>query len=281
MIQTQLLKADKPYQIISAAGMVGIQVATLIVTEDKIAENGSYLIDTHSHPVVNYGNKEGLTEELKYHKNFSPEEEYKVYERLQPEGAVWNKVEIRDVRVLGLVGAENYPIDLDWFVSLVPSAPLEDPSVRPGTLPLWTLQTSNKIANLLYGMRRIGIPCAKVTQGLATSINDDYIRIHLKLDTQSTIEKLVKVQIRESSEYDSFNDSIAFRVRLDENNPMECQYTIVRCMRELDNQFIRGGNNIKFFYQQSSATKDKWEDLLERCTENINSLVWENRYGLG
>ena len=42
MIQTQLLKADKPYQIICAAGMVGVQVATLIVTEDKMAADGSY-----------------------------------------------------------------------------------------------------------------------------------------------------------------------------------------------------------------------------------------------
>ena len=35
MIQTQLLKAAQPYQIISAGGQVGVQVATLIVTEDK------------------------------------------------------------------------------------------------------------------------------------------------------------------------------------------------------------------------------------------------------
>ncbi len=281
MIQTQLLKADKPYQIISAAGMVGIQVATLIVTEEKIAEDGSYLIDTHSHPVVNYGNKEGLTEELKYNDYHMPGEEYKVYERLQPEGAVWNKVEIRDVRVLGLVGANNLYVDLERFVSLVPSAPSEDPSVRPGTPPLWTLQTSSRIANLLFGMRRIGIKCTTQTFGVSTPDRDGHIRIYLKLDPRSTIEKLVTVQIREESEYDPRDGSIAFRVRLDENDPMECQYTIVRCMSELDDHFIRGGNSIKFIYHQSSATKDRWEDLLERCTEHINSLVWKNRYGLG
>ena len=37
MIQTQLLKLDPPYQIISANGYVGIQVATLIVAEEKEA----------------------------------------------------------------------------------------------------------------------------------------------------------------------------------------------------------------------------------------------------
>lgn len=35
MIQTQLLRLEPPYQIIAAGGNVGIQVATLIVTEDK------------------------------------------------------------------------------------------------------------------------------------------------------------------------------------------------------------------------------------------------------
>ena len=281
MIQTQLLKADKPYQIISAAGMVGIQVATLIVTEEKIAEDGSYLIDTHSHPVVNYGNKEGLAEELKYNKNILPGEEYKVYERLQPEGAVWNKVEIRDIRVLGLAGTNNLYVDLEWFISLVPSVPSEDPSVGPGTPPLWTRLTSNRIANLLYGMRRIGIPCSTWTTDVSTPDRDGHIRIYLKLDPKSQKEKLVTVQIREESEYDPRDGSIAFRVRLDENDPTECQHAIVRCMRELDDQFIKGGNNIIFCYQRSSAKKDKWEDLLERCTEHINSVVWKNRYGLG
>ena len=281
MIQTQLLKADKPYQIISAAGMVGIQVATLIVTEEKIAEDGSYLIDTHSHPVVNYGNKEGLTDELKYNTNYLPEDEYKVYQRLQPEGAVWNKVEIRDVRVLGLVGANNLAVDLQWFVNLVPSAPSDDPSVGPASSPLWTRHTSNKIANLLFGMRRVGIQCATRTPYVSESDHDGYIRIILELDPQSKIEKLVRVQIREESDFDPFYRSIVFRVRLNEDDPMECQYTIVRCMRELDDQFIKAGNNVRFVYQKSSATKDKWEDLLERCTEHINSLVWKNRYGLG
>lgn len=281
MIQTQLLKADKPYQIITAAGMVGIQVATLIVTEEKTEGIGSYFIDTHSHPVVNYGNKEGLVEEMKYHKYCPPEEEYQYYQRLQPEGAVWNKVEIRDVRVLGLVGADNIPVDLDWFISFVPSIPSKDPSVAPGNPPLWGIQTSSRIANLLFGMRRIGIPCATWTQNVSALDRDGNVRICLKFDPLAKVEKLVTVQIREDSEYDPLCGAIKFRVRLDENDPKECQNTIIRCMRELDNQFIKAGHRIKFFYQQTSASKDKWEDLLERCTEHINSLGWKNRNGLG
>lgn len=281
MIQTQLLKADKPYQIITAAGMVGIQVATLIVTEEKAAGDGSYFIDTHSHPVVNYGNKEGLMEELKYNRYCPPDEEYQYYQRLQPEGAVWNKVEIRDVRVLGLVGADNIPVGLDWFISFVPSIPSKDPSVVPSRSPLWGIQTSSRISNLLFGMRRIGLPCATWTQNVSDPDRDGNVRIYLKFDPQAKVEKLVTVLIRKASEYDPLCGAIEFRVRLDENDPMECQNTIIRCMRELDSQFIKAGDRIKFFYQQTSASKDKWEDLLERCTEHINSLGWEHRYGLG
>ena len=83
-------------------------MATLIVTEDKVDEDGKYLIDTHSHPVVNYGNKEGLAEELKY-RDSNPDNEYKYSQRLQPEGAVWNRVEVRDVQVF-LTSAMRHPV---------------------------------------------------------------------------------------------------------------------------------------------------------------------------
>ena len=179
MIQTQLLKADKPYQIISAAGMVGVQVATLIVTEDKLSKDGSYLIDTHSHPVVNYANKEGLTEELKYW-NGDPREEYTYTSRLQPEGAVWNKVEVRDIRVLGLVGAKNPYVDLATFVRLVPSVASSDPSVSPID-NLWGEDTDKKIRNLMYGFSRVGIKCEKSTQYIINDY-DKTASIHLEID---------------------------------------------------------------------------------------------------
>ena len=114
MIQTQLLRLDPPYQIISAGGQVGIQLATLIVTEEKTTETGEYVIDTHSHPVVSYGLKEGLLEAFKYGSNFPEEADYR-NNRLQPEGAVWNKVEVSDIHVLGLAGADNRPISMATF----------------------------------------------------------------------------------------------------------------------------------------------------------------------
>ena len=95
MIQTQLLRLDPPYQVITAGELVGVQVATLIVTEESRDEDGAYGITTHSHPVVNYSIKELITDG-KSHRFFP----------LSPEGAVWDKVEIKDIRVLGLVGED-------------------------------------------------------------------------------------------------------------------------------------------------------------------------------
>ena len=117
MIHTELLQSEPPYQIIYACGQVGIQVATLIVTEETPKEDGSYGITTHSHPVVNYGDKnigiENPTDELG--RNIL---------NLKPEGAVWTDVEIKDIRVLGLSGVKQ-TIDDETFVSLFQTSPWE------------------------------------------------------------------------------------------------------------------------------------------------------------
>ena len=274
MIQTQLLKADKPYQIICAAGMVGVQVATLIVTEDKMAADGSYQIDTHSHPVVNYGNKEGLREDLKYRSNYPPNDEYKYFQRLQPEGAVWNKVEIRDIRVLGLAGADNPPVDIDSFIYMIPQVFYTYPS---DGVPNWDGKTSSKIINLRFGLERVGI----TFRPLNLSDRDGNVYIYLTIDRKADFDHMIKVLIREASEYDPREGEISFRVRLDKDNPVDSQLAIIGCIRELDNLFIKSGDKLRFVYRQSAETKDSWDDLLERCTQHMNSLGWKNRYGIG
>ncbi len=275
MIQTQLLKADRPYQIISAGGQVGVQVATLIVTEDKMTDEG-YQIDTHSHPVVNYAVKDNLTEDLKYWDG-NPTEEWKYTQCLQPEGAVWNKVEVRDVRVLGLVGAKNPSVDLEKFVSLVPSIPTEDPSVT-STTPLWGPKTDSKIRNLKWAFERVGIVCSTWTQSVSDHIDrDGNLPIYLWIDYHTLDERLVKVQIREA-DYDYLPmgiEEIAFKCRLEED-PKDFIGTVLRCMTELNEQFIRERERIRFVYRQHSKTKDKWESLLEQTTERINK-AWKDR----
>ena len=147
MIQTQLLRLDPPYQIISAGGRVGIQVATLIVTEDKTTEDGDYAVDTHSHPVVNYGLKQGLAEALKYTSN--PDDYSILTSRFQPEGAVWNKVEVGDVRILGLAGREE-KIGLRKFVSLVPVERIDG-------APTWNYRSLTSMRFFGYELQKVGL----------------------------------------------------------------------------------------------------------------------------
>ena len=147
MIQTQLLRLDPPYQIISAGGRVGIQVATLIVTEDKTTEDGDYAVDTHSHPVVNYGLKQGLDEALKYTSN--PDDYSILTSRFQPEGAVWNKVEVGDVRILGLAGREE-KIGLRKFVSLVPVERIDG-------APTWNYRSLTSMRFFGYELQKVGL----------------------------------------------------------------------------------------------------------------------------
>ena len=75
MIQTQLLSLQPPYYFIYYGGIIGKQIATLVVTLDKTDEDGNYGIETHSHPVV-------------------------VYNRQTAEGVVWDKCEVLDCRTV-------------------------------------------------------------------------------------------------------------------------------------------------------------------------------------
>jgi len=92
MIQTHLLKLDPPYQIIACRGNVGMQIATLVVTEETRDEQGGYGITTHSHPVVTYVDKPLVKKRLEAEPD---SEDYEEDPALIPcgEGVVWDKVE--------------------------------------------------------------------------------------------------------------------------------------------------------------------------------------------
>ena len=114
MIQTHLLPLQPPYQIIAAGGHVGLQVATLIVTEETRGKDDAYGITTHSHPVVNYALKQ-LALDDKDPTLYSQRRKYENY--LSPEGAVWDKAEVRDIWVLGIGGVmREIPWDDFMFV---------------------------------------------------------------------------------------------------------------------------------------------------------------------
>lgn len=261
MIQTQLLKADKPYQIISAAGMVGIQVATLIVTEDKTTEDGGYLIDTHSHPVVNYGNKEGLTEELKYFDGY-PDQRYNYTNRMQPEGAVWNKVEVRDVHVLGLAGANNISIDIETFVGLIPSQPPFFPFDH-----VWNSSTPQKIHNLSWGFNKVGLKITKIVNGKMYNHGSKQI-IKLKL-VERDGQHLAEVNITDDEYVDYGDFPIYFRCCLEEDTS-ECLFTIQRCMEELSYNFDIEHNPRYIYECKQTDQGSKWSNLMEDLVEQLN-----------
>ena len=186
MIQTHLLKAEPPYQIISAAGQVGIQVATLIVTEDKSTEEG-YQIDTHSHPVVNYGLKtlaENQEDEgyIRFYSAVSP---------LRPEGAVWNQVEISDVQVLGLAGITR-EISMDDFCMLVPPARLY---VGEQTGLIWDRHSVYIIQSLRWGLRRVGVTPKRYNTKDFSKDKENRIIVELSARRSATMPPMVKVRI--------------------------------------------------------------------------------------
>ena len=92
IVSTAYVPLQPPYQIIKYDQDVAMQIGTLIVTVQKGAKD--YQIETHSHPVVAYENKErpGMADnQLTGHQLL--------------EGAVWNNVEVRDVTTVCLAGA--------------------------------------------------------------------------------------------------------------------------------------------------------------------------------
>ena len=73
-MDTQILNLNEPYEYIHCNGEVGKHIATLIVYENTKGEDGSYELETHSHPIVKYWNAPG--------------------------GVVWNKAELTDCDVV-------------------------------------------------------------------------------------------------------------------------------------------------------------------------------------
>ncbi len=73
-MDTQILKLEAPFDYIYCNGEVGKHIATYIVGESRIGEDGKYTLETHSHPIVQYKDS--------------------------PKGVVWNRAELTDCEVL-------------------------------------------------------------------------------------------------------------------------------------------------------------------------------------
>ena len=93
-METEILKLDAPYEYIYCNGSIGLHIATMIVYEAGMNEDGEYELQTHSHPVVKYRNR--------------------------PSGNVWNRAELTDCHVL--CREDNKRISFEQFVNFANEA---------------------------------------------------------------------------------------------------------------------------------------------------------------
>lgn len=93
-MQSHFIGMNRPYPIVRYGLEVAMQIGTLVVVKESENEDGGYAIETHSHPVVSYINRERG-------KILMPRE-------ILPESVVWNEVEASDVEYLCLENEEEF-----------------------------------------------------------------------------------------------------------------------------------------------------------------------------
>jgi hypothetical protein len=273
MIQTQLLRLDPPYQIISAGGRVGIQVATLIVVNELDPSDNrrrlfSSNISYHSYPVVNYGLKQGLEEQMKYSNGpLDLEGDWAIRRRMQPEGAVWQGVDVKDVKVLGLAGANNDPVGLEQFIYLIPTVWRTDPSLR-----LWDKNSTSRIYDLFTGLGNVGLKHQKLTADHLNGKNVFSIRLDLEQNPSSD-GFYIKVVIREDANAQPWeiDKNVFFRCVIEPSKPdsiSECATTIIEGVQGIRN-FLPIWN-VDFIGRQSVKQGDKiWADAMKQLLSLI------------
>ena len=112
IISSNYVPCEKPYQVIEYAGYVGMQIGTLIVTEENPDNEGKYGILSHCHPVVSYTRKMRI-------------DGVNLIQPMLPGGfaecAVWDNVELSETYPVCIVpdSNENLEIRYSVFVSLM------------------------------------------------------------------------------------------------------------------------------------------------------------------
>lgn len=89
-MESQVLNLQAPFEYIYCNGEIGKHIATYIVGEAKVDKGGKYMLETHSHPIVQYLNS--------------------------PKGVVWNRAELTDCEVL--CSEDDMHVDVHTFFLL-------------------------------------------------------------------------------------------------------------------------------------------------------------------
>jgi hypothetical protein len=129
-MDTQILKLEAPFDYIYCNGEVGKHIATYIVGESRIGEDGKYELETHSHPIVQY--KDGA------------------------KGVVWNRAELTDCEVL--CNEEDMRVDVRRFFTLcVHLARLKEDDPQKDDYTQAAMHAADEAEPLKEKLRRYGI----------------------------------------------------------------------------------------------------------------------------
>ena len=110
---------------------------------------------------------------------------------MQPEGAVWNKVEVSDVHVIGLAGITS-KISLSNFCKLVP--PSNIGHGKP-VGPVWDKNSVDCLFGLRWGVSRVGIELKIMKDDVFKQDENGHIIVTLRSDCPANVPPLVMVEI--------------------------------------------------------------------------------------
>lgn len=212
IVNTAYVPLQPPYQIIKYTGSVGMQIGTLVITIQKEGDiNGlGYAIETHSHPVVTYEQKE-------MHRNGIIHSDIPFME-----GVVWDYVELKDVTTICL--SSTSLIEWNDFCSL-----LWDEIERhrkKGTI-------ASAQPAIYWQMKRLGISLLKPESGeyiihlsyyiyygkntlrMVRSSENDIFPLNASAESDEKLMDMIEQQLRNYSFilYDSVNNNEIIKIK--------------------------------------------------------------------
>jgi hypothetical protein len=157
-MDTQILKLESPREYIYCNGSIGLHIATMIVYEAKVNDEGDYELVTHSHPVVKYANRPG--------------------------GTVWNRAELTDCHVL--CREDNKRITMEQFYDFISDMRHQEGDVDKAIMPVSIEAPLSKL-NLEQNGIEIEWPLVRGEEGDDVPQEEFNIALDFKRNTESEL----------------------------------------------------------------------------------------------
>ena len=194
-MDTQILKLNAPFDYIYCNGELGKHIATYIVGESHVDEDGKYMLETHSHPIVQYQNS--------------------------PKGVVWNRAELTDCVVL--CNEDDMRVDINTFCWMSYALfeakyKAEEEASNTGYVALEPREVAQDLKNKLtiYGIgfktdddskeMTLEVETLKVSDGFVVqSLEPDFIWFNIQ---GSTKEEVLETLKEERKDWEEFFDNV-------------------------------------------------------------------------